>query len=571
MLRKTRNHKPSLHNSSESPLRRHLSIESLESRWLLTGIDFEDGTGHDVPIPADHYGNVGITISNAVWIQRTGQFHQGNYGLGVLDGDYPINDWGLPSPNKPIQLSFAHTVNELEVTAFDIGANGATVRLFNSAGSLLDEQTVFGQDIGIGNDFTFSFGISGIARVDLSLGQAPTIGDGIGWDNLSFTTDEPTFLDYIVGSVKAFGASNGPQIDVSNNREGMLLQWRPNFSANQYEVAELGGFEHFNFYQEITSVSLNGAEGPIANAIAGRGPGVDPLLGGNNTFSPADDFPWYYDEVDVPGGNPELNIDSSPFPSSQFGVTFLDHPSLCLPGPRLEFATYLAAVTETNGGSYFPFPGTGFKWAYTSTGTCSSGDVSDVTVLRNTDPSLAKSTGTIEFLGLLTEQDWNGERIARLQAAGLNGFNVPLIDVKPERDSATINLSSNGVIPVAMLGTDTFDATTVNVQTISFSGASPVRTAFEDVNGDGRLDLMLHFRTQDTALRQLYADTLAGLDQVVDGRLDPDITTRQSVTLSLTAETEDGDELVGFDNVELFLAGKALRDILGLLASSGRI
>jgi len=55
--------------------------------------------------------------------------------------------------------------------------------------------------------------------------------------------------------------------------------------------------------------------------------------------------------------------------------------------------------------------------------------------------------------------------------------------------AATINLKSQGVIPVAILTTDTFDATTVNAATIRFgktgTEAAIVRSALEDVDGDG--------------------------------------------------------------------------------------
>jgi len=58
-------------------------------------------------------------------------------------------------------------------------------------------------------------------------------------------------------------------------------------------------------------------------------------------------------------------------------------------------------------------------------------------------------------------------------------------------------------VPVAILGSATFDVTTVDVSSVGFgpAGANPVRTgSLEDVNGDGFLDLVLHFRQQDTGL-----------------------------------------------------------------------
>ena len=74
------------------------------------------------------------------------------------------------------------------------------------------------------------------------------------------------------------------------------------------------------------------------------------------------------------------------------------------------------------------------------------------------------------------------------------------IDIKPGSDPNPINPSSKGVIPVAILTTDAFDASTIDPPTASFEGASPVRWKLKDVDHDGDLDLLLHFRTQETSI-----------------------------------------------------------------------
>ncbi len=74
------------------------------------------------------------------------------------------------------------------------------------------------------------------------------------------------------------------------------------------------------------------------------------------------------------------------------------------------------------------------------------------------------------------------------------------IDIKPD----SINPRSEGKILVAILTTDAFDATTVDPSTVRFGAtgteAPPVRAGLEDFDGDGGLDLVLQFNTQDTAI-----------------------------------------------------------------------
>ena len=78
------------------------------------------------------------------------------------------------------------------------------------------------------------------------------------------------------------------------------------------------------------------------------------------------------------------------------------------------------------------------------------------------------------------------------------------IDIKPGTFPNTINPRSKGKITVAILTTDTFDATTVDPSTVLFgvtgTEVSPFQSALEDVDGDGRLDLVLHFTTQGTGI-----------------------------------------------------------------------
>jgi hypothetical protein len=103
------------------------------------------------------------------------------------------------------------------------------------------------------------------------------------------------------------------------------------------------------------------------------------------------------------------------------------------------------------------------------------------------------------------------------------------IDIRPGSDTNPITPRSPGVIPVAILTTEIFDATTVEPVTVRFgafgSEAAPVQSALEDVDGDGDIDMILHFNTQDTGIQ--CGDTSA----------------------SLTGTTFDGQEIEGADSI----------------------
>lgn len=109
------------------------------------------------------------------------------------------------------------------------------------------------------------------------------------------------------------------------------------------------------------------------------------------------------------------------------------------------------------------------------------------------------------------------------------------IDIKPGSDRNPILCTNEkGVIATAILTTDEFDATTVDHTTVTLEGASEThvnkkngepRRHEEDVDKDGDIDLMFHFRFGDT-------DLTCGITEV-----------------TLTGETFDGQLIRGTDSV----------------------
>ena len=83
---------------------------------------------------------------------------------------------------------------------------------------------------------------------------------------------------------------------------------------------------------------------------------------------------------------------------------------------------------------------------------------------------------------------------------------VVSIDIKPGGNPDSINPKSNGIIPLALLTGEEFDATTVDADSVRFgpAGAEKVhkQAHIEDVDQDGDLDLLLHFRWKDTGITE---------------------------------------------------------------------
>ena len=114
--------------------------------------------------------------------------------------------------------------------------------------------------------------------------------------------------------------------------------------------------------------------------------------------------------------------------------------------------------------------------------------------------------------------------------AVLRGPNATDIDIVPGSDINPINPMSRGVIPVALLGSDTFNVAVVDVTTLAFGpeGAPILHRRdvhFRDVNGDGFTDAVSHYRTHKSG--------------IVQG----------DVEACVSGETFDGTEFEGCDSI----------------------
>ena len=120
------------------------------------------------------------------------------------------------------------------------------------------------------------------------------------------------------------------------------------------------------------------------------------------------------------------------------------------------------------------------------------------------------------------------------------------VDIKPGGCPNPVNVKSRGVLPVAILGTEQFDAGMIDPTSIRLGQVAPIRSNYEDVAApslqisdsncietglDGFVDLTLKFNTQE------IVETFG---EVSNGEL---------IGLSLTAVLFDGTPIAGADHV----------------------
>lgn len=101
------------------------------------------------------------------------------------------------------------------------------------------------------------------------------------------------------------------------------------------------------------------------------------------------------------------------------------------------------------------------------------------------------------------------------------------IVIKPENYPNSINLKSNGVIPVAVLTNYDFDVNNIDPATVTFADAYPLRWSMEDVDDDGDTDMIFHFKTKELDLDE------------------------NSTEATLTGETKTGQLFEGTDSVNI--------------------
>lgn len=185
-------------------------------------------------------------------------------------------------------------------------------------------------------------------------------------------------------------------------------------------------------------------------------------------------------------------------------------------GPYPEEALeYRVWVSNNMAGPYTMLPTTtpitSYVGGWTMTGE-PTGDCNANGVLNDDYSALWYLPGNYRYVRLTPIANTGGFNEPEIDAVMGIGPKV-LMDIKPGSCPNPFNLKAKGVLPVALLTSDTFDATAVDPATVLLEGVAPIRWSVEDVatpfageecectedGPDGWDDLALKFDRQEIA------------------------------------------------------------------------
>jgi hypothetical protein len=173
-----------------------------------------------------------------------------------------------------------------------------------------------------------------------------------------------------------------------------------------------------------------------------------------------------------------------------------------------------------------------------NTGTPEVSDIDPSSDVIWSDEVTENPDGTTTITRTWTATDEAGNSASCVQEITILRLPVD-IDIKPGSFPNSVNYKSRGLLPVAILTTDDFDATTVDPETLIFDifeingSTSPNMCSIEDVDDDGDLDLVCHFPIQDIDHK---------CEGIADGRV-------VYATGQILADTFDGLSIQGLDSI----------------------
>jgi hypothetical protein len=330
-------------------------------------------------------------------------------------------------------------------------------------------------------------------------------------------------------------ALSGPVLSGSGLIHGpttISATFMPNLSFSLTSARDSCGFIDFNWVQTITTLpdpspfSARNNGSPIHLTSAST-PFNDPPAGGGYTYQggPDNSYPFYYDRSsgELQGQQTINKLSFSDAPSDPCISGPLGLPSLAWllsssvralcgnsttpRGSFLGFTTHLAGVLPDGSAQDL---GIGFAWTDNFNGT--TGGIA--TTKNNLPVDIDSGEGGITVLSVqnTTNYDYNGVTVTTINGVPVSSLTAVIEINPPSLAPASVNPGKKGVIPVAIITTASFNAISVDVRSVRFGPNAASNTSpatLEDVNGDGALDLVLHFKSQEAGIS--CGDTTATL------------------------------------------------------------
>lgn len=224
---------------------------------------------------------------------------------------------------------------------------------------------------------------------------------------------------------------------------------------------------------------------------------------------------WYaLVDIDDGGNGNFANEPSSMTAAAQMDLSDVD---IVLDQPVTSVSVYYSAASETLPLTLEGLDGTGATVAsqqgntvgFDLFGSLCTGDPNgmycawDVLQISTADPQIE----TVRLTGVGSSGQFH---IDDLMLCGAGGADLPVednvsVDIKPGSDENPVNPSSEGNLPVALLGSEELDVTTVDLESLTLGdgeeedtpvardGGDRPMARIVDVNGDGFDDVMAHF------------------------------------------------------------------------------
>jgi uncharacterized delta-60 repeat protein len=130
--------------------------------------------------------------------------------------------------------------------------------------------------------------------------------------------------------------------------------------------------------------------------------------------------------------------------------------------------------------------------------------------LSNAQDLVLQGDGKVVALGGTVDPAAGTGDFALARYLGAPATITVVVDVKPDSANNVVPLVSNGFVTVAILTTASFDANTIDAASVCFGDAEDSASRdctekhgqghVEDVNGDGRPDLLLHYEIAQTGI-----------------------------------------------------------------------